>query len=114
MDLFNRVKKQIMNQNKPDTIHSNTNEHPTNLPLPAFKGEEEPYIFISYKHDDKDIVFPLIRQFQEAGYNIWYNDLSKGNNYDIVIANKIKHCKLFITFITEKVINLHITKKKIL
>ncbi|MEO2172810.1 MAG: hypothetical protein ABGY96_01790 [bacterium] len=39
-------------------------------PYPAYNGDE-PYIFVSYAHEDDTIVFPEIRWLQEHGFNIW-------------------------------------------
>lgn len=74
-----------------------------NRPLPAYGGDE-PYIFISYKHKDHQLVFPLIRQLQDAGFNIWYDEgLSRGKDYDIQIVKRIKNSELFITCMTKSV-----------
>lgn len=74
---------------------------------PPFKVEEgkKPYIFISYKHEDDQTVYPLIKEFHDRGLNIWYDQgLPKGLNYDIQIANHILNSSLFVTFITKEVI----------
>lgn len=74
----------------------------TNRPFEA--TNKKPYIFISYKHDDWREVYPIIGRFHDAGYNVWYDAaLTKGQNYDIEIANKIKNSDLFITFLSELV-----------
>lgn len=39
----------------------------------AYKGEN-PYIFVSYAHKDKDIVYPVIEELQNRGYRIWYDE----------------------------------------
>ncbi|MDO5859411.1 hypothetical protein, partial [Methanobrevibacter sp.] len=50
------------------------NTNPINdAPFPAYEGDE-PYIFISYSHDDSDLVFPEIERFHNDGYNIWYDE----------------------------------------
>jgi hypothetical protein len=73
-------------------------------PFEAYEGEE-PYIFISYKHADSEIVFPIIKQFHDAGFNIWYDDgLKYGADYDDLIDYKIDNSSLFVICITKKVI----------
>ena len=80
-----------------------TESHIINKPFEA--NDTEPYIFISYKHTDWKAVYPVIKRFHEAGFNIWYDaGLPRGKSYDIAIATHIKNAALFITFITEKVI----------
>ena len=77
--------------------------HVVNRPFDA--NDEEPYIFVSYKHSDWRAVYSVIKRFNEAGFNIWYDaGLRRGKSYDIEIATHIKNAELFITFITEKVI----------
>lgn len=80
----------------------NNESYITNRPFEA--TNKKPYIFISYKHDDWEEVYPIINRFHEVGYNIWYDAaLTQGQNYDIEIANEIKNSDLFITFLTDKV-----------
>ena len=38
-----------------------------------FEGKE-PYIFVSYCHADKEILYPLFEQMAMDGYRIWYDD----------------------------------------
>lgn len=78
--------------------------HVVNAPFEAYEGDE-PYIFISYKHADWKIVYPVIKKLHDKGFNIWYDaSLEKGKYYDIQIADHIINSKLFITFISEEVI----------
>lgn len=85
--------------------NNNFQSHVINAPFEPYEGDE-PYIFISYKHSDWEIVYPVIKKLHEAGFNIWYDvNLPKGRNYDIQIANHIIKSKLFVTFITEEVMS---------
>ena len=75
--------------------------HKYETPFDAYDGDG-PYIFISYKHSDSNIVYPLISKLHDEGFDIWYDDgLPLGKNYDIQIVKHIKNTSLFITFITE-------------
>lgn len=75
-----------------------------NTPFKAYDGNDD-YIFISYKHKDSAIVYPVIEKLHNRGFNIWYDaGLPKGKNYDIQIANHIKNSSLFISFITRTAI----------
>ena len=70
------------------------------LPYPAYRGNE-PYIFISYAHDDKDIVFPEIKRFNEAGFHVWYDEgISPGNEWTDEIADALERCCVFVVMIT--------------
>ena len=41
------------------------------IPFEAYSGGK-PYIFVSYAHANKGMVFPLIKQLHDKGYRIWY------------------------------------------
>ncbi len=75
------------------------------LPFKPYEGEEE-YIFISYKHKDAELVFPIIKQFHDAGFNVWYDaGLQYGADYEDMIVNKIDNASLVVPFITKNVID---------
>lgn len=40
-------------------------------PFPAYKGDE-PYVFVSYAHDDSSQVYPEITRLHDQGFNVWY------------------------------------------
>ena len=70
------------------------------LPYPAYRGNE-PYVFISYAHDDKDIVFAEIKRFNEAGFHVWYDEgISPGNEWTDEIAEALEKCSVFVVMIT--------------
>lgn len=67
--------------------------------------DDDNYIFISYKHLDKETIYPIIKRFNDAGFKVWYDDgLKYGEDYDDLIDYKIDNCTLFLIFITERVI----------
>ena len=70
------------------------------LPYPAYRGKE-PYAFISYAHDDQDIVFSEIKRFNEAGFHVWYDEgISPGNEWTDEIADALERCCVFVVMIT--------------
>ena len=70
------------------------------LPYPAYRGDE-PYVFISYAHDDKDLVFPEIKRFNEAGFHVWYDEgIAPGNEWTDEIAEALDKCSLFVVMLT--------------
>ena len=69
-------------------------------PFPAYKGDE-PYIFVSYAHNDDDIVYSEIQWLKDQGFNIWYDEgISPGSEWHNELANRIQNSSLFIFFIT--------------
>lgn len=69
-------------------------------PFAAYSGEE-PYIFVSYAHNDASAVFPELTSIKEHGFNIWYDEgIDPGTEWRQEIADAIEGCELFIYFIT--------------
>jgi len=70
------------------------------LPYPAYRGKE-PYLFVSYAHDDQDLVFAEIKRFNEAGFHVWYDEgIAPGNEWADEIADALEACSLFVVMIT--------------
>lgn len=70
------------------------------IPFSAYRGEE-PYMFISYAHVDSPMVYPIISEFNDMGYNVWYDEgIEPGIEWPEEIANALDHCSLFVVFIT--------------
>lgn len=61
----------------------------------------ENYLFVSYSHQDRDTVFPILRKMQLAGYRIWYDEgINGGENWRKILASKIQdaNCREFLLF----------------
>ena len=70
------------------------------MPYPAYRGKE-PYIFISYAHKDMEKVYAEIRRFNEAGFNVWYDEgIAPGNEWTDDIADALAGCAVFVVMIT--------------
>lgn len=64
--------------------------------MKAYTGSE-PFIFISYAHADRDIVFPIIELLQNNGYHVWYDEgLQYGNDWRDELEERIRCCHSFI------------------
>ena len=71
----------------------------------AYDGDEG-YIFVSYNHDDEDVVFDIISDFHERGYRIWYDGgIQTGDYFVEVLADKIMHCEIFLCFLSPRYID---------
>jgi hypothetical protein len=69
-------------------------------PFEAYKGTA-PYIFVSYAHKDSDKIFPIISEFHNLGFPIWYDEgIDPGNEWTEEISRAILNCSLFIVFIS--------------
>ena len=69
---------------------------------PFAADEEQPYIFISYAHADRERIFPIITRLYEQGWRIWYDQgLEIGGNYEACLSRHIKSCEVFLLFVTK-------------
>lgn len=67
----------------------------------AYSGNN-PYVFVSYAHADKDSVLPIISHMIHSGYRIWYDDgIDPGSEWDDNIARHVQDCSLFIAFVSK-------------
>lgn len=95
MSIF-RNKKNVQVEN-PSATHRDC---VSSIPFPAYKGKE-PYMFISYAHEDSPTVYPIISEFNDIGYNVWYDEgIEPGIEWPEEIANALDCCSLFVVFIT--------------
>lgn len=70
------------------------------VPFDAYQGKE-PYIFVSYAHKDRDIVYNEIKRLHEEGYRIWYDEgIQPSNEWSEEIAVAINNCLAFLVFIS--------------
>jgi hypothetical protein len=93
----------------------------TRIPFEAYRGTG-PYIFVSYAHKDSGQVFPIIAEFHQAGFPVWYDEgIDPGNEWPEEIAKALLNCSLFIVFISSSAaesknvvreINYALTKNK--
>ena len=71
-----------------------------------FEASEESYAFVSYAHDDNHLVYPIIKDLYENGWNLWYDEgIRISERYITSIANHVKDCKVFLLFVTQTSIN---------
>ena len=90
-------------------------------PFEAYVGED-PYLFVSYSHQDAHLVYPEIIQLKDSQYNIWYDEgVAASNEWPEEIANAVIGCSVFICFISPRAtasincrneINLALNEKK--
>lgn len=77
-----------------------------NTKPPIYSGKDD-YVFISYSHLDKEIVYKDLWDLSEYGINIWYDDgISAGEMWNSVVESKIKDdkCKFVIFFVSSQTI----------
>jgi|APSaa5957512535_1039671.scaffolds.fasta_scaffold94019_1 class 3 adenylate cyclase len=82
-------------------------------PFPAYKGDE-PYIFVSYAHEDDDTVYPEIQWLNDQGFNIWWDEgISGGTKWMDEIAHAINDSHLLVLFLSPNVAKSNHCRKEI-
>ena len=74
----------------------------------------QPYIFVSYCHQDKTQVYPYIEMLAKEGYRIWYDEgITPGDEWTENIARHLDGCSIFVAFITRASLNSHNCRREI-
>lgn len=101
-----RNKKDAINKNDSQfdyissSMSSNNNVVLDRGRFEAYSGNK-PYAFISYSHEDTDIVIPIIKDWHDKGYRIWYDEgIDPGNEWRKFIAQKLNDSVYFVIFIS--------------
>ena len=69
-------------------------------PLPAYDGDEA-YVFVTYAHEDANLVYPHLRWLQDQGFNLWWDEgISPGGAWRAELAQAIRGCALLVYFVT--------------
>ena len=57
-------------------------------PFPAYDGDE-PYVFVSYAHENEAIVRTEISWLQDQGVNVWYDEgIRPGSEWSDALAER--------------------------
>ena len=65
----------------------------------AYEGNK-PYIFISYSHQDTELISPFMEELQKH-FNVWYDDgIHLGEAWTEEVARHLTGCALFIYLVT--------------
>ena len=70
-------------------------------PFPAYRGSD-PYVFVSYAHEDAEEIYRDLTFLNDQGFRIWYDDgISPGHNWPEALAEAIAKCDLFLFFVSK-------------
>lgn len=73
----------------------------------AYKGDA-PYAFVSYSHIDSEMVYPVIKELNDEGYRIWYDEgIAPSAEWRGVINEHIRDCSVFVVFVTRNSMDSH-------
>lgn len=84
-----------------------------NLPGKPYEGAE-PYIFVSYKHDEWPVVFPVIRRLINDGYRVWYDEgIEAGSEWRCSIQEHVENCSVMLPFLSDKYCNSKFCRREL-
>ena len=83
------------------------------LPFRAYNGSE-PFVFISYAHADSAVVFPIIKELNDRGVYMWYDEgIEIGSEWPQAIAERIMNCRRFMLFISHSSIRSNNVRQEV-
>ncbi|MBR7039521.1 MAG: toll/interleukin-1 receptor domain-containing protein [Oscillospiraceae bacterium] len=67
-------------------------------PMPQAYTGSEPYLFVSYRHTERKLAYPIIRRLHEAGFRVWYDEgIHPGTAYfNDIIAEHVEGCTVLL------------------
>lgn len=67
------------------------------------------FVFVSYKRDESDIVYPIVERLAQEGYRVWIdtaeNAIAGGEKWHDVLMRRIEECRVFICFLSDLSVN---------
>ncbi len=67
----------------------------------AYEGSE-PYLFISYSHENADIVYRILNKMDEEKFRIWFDDTMEiGEDFREELRDRIEKCAAFVLFVSQ-------------
>lgn len=71
-------------------------------PFNAYRGEE-PFVFVSYSHNDKKLVYSDIERLHNDGFKIWYDEgIPLSTTWNDEVAKFVKYCSCFLVFLSNQ------------
>jgi hypothetical protein len=71
------------------------------MQLEPYEGKE-PYIFVSYSHQNMDMIRPVLEEFERASYRYWFDEgIALGDDWTDKIGSRVLDCSVFIVFISK-------------
>lgn len=98
-DIKNRVQNMTINPVKPWSRRWENKDKPKTNSNVYF--EKKPFVFISYGHENREVLEPLFIKLQELGVRIWYdNRINPSDVWPDEIGWNIIDCRLFIILLS--------------
>jgi tetratricopeptide (TPR) repeat protein len=85
------------------------------LPIPfvAYNGPD-PYIFVSYAHRNKAVVYDYLRALRDAGFRIWYDEgITPKEEWSEEIGRAIQNSAGFLAFVSPEAVESEYVRMEI-
>ena len=74
--------------------------------VPSIYEGNDPYIYISFHHNDKTKIIDILEMLDKRGFRFWNDDgIIPGLETDEIIAEHIENCDFFIAFVSNNYLN---------
>ena len=61
-----------------------------------------PYVFLSYSHNDKDMIDKIYKALSYMGFHCWIDEKIRAmENFNSVIEEAIENCTVFLSFFSK-------------
>ena len=67
---------------------------------------DNPFLFFSYCHADREEVFRIADAVDKAGYRVWYDKAISGAELDDKTAERISASRIFILFLSKSYLRM--------
>jgi serine/threonine-protein kinase len=82
-------------------------------PLPAYDGDEA-FVFVSYSHQDEELVYPEIRWLQDQGINVWYDEgIGGAARWRDAIAGRLTGCHLLLFYLSPTSVSSQVCREEL-
>jgi TPR repeat protein len=69
--------------------------------LGVYNGNE-PYVFVSYSHEDSELVRPIIQGLQDRGFRVWYDEgIEVSVEWAKYVAEQLEQCCCMLAYVTK-------------
>lgn len=83
------------------------------LPFPAYRGDD-PFVFVSYAHRDREAVFAEMARLRDLGCRIWYDEgIRPGGEWPAELESALERCAFFLAFVTDRAVDSHNVRDEI-
>ncbi len=104
---FEKLKRSIDN-----AIGYETHKTQEKVTLTPYGGDD-PYVFISYSHDETETALKIVERLQKDGFRVWYDEaIPPGEEWYEIIGSRVKKCGYFLALISKKFLDSKYCKKE--